>query len=291
MKTLCIGNVTYDITIPFDGYPVENTKYRVKERVECGGGPASNAAYLLGKWGIKPYFAGIIGNDEYGKQILKEFKSVNVDTTYLKVSDEYKTTSSFIINNKFTGSRTTFAYKPSDYKIEEINEKFDVILLDGQEYEVTKKLLENNKDAITIIDAGRPVDTVIDLAKMCKYVVCSKTFAEGVSGIKDDYLTMYKKLEEIFKGTIVVTLEDKGSLVKINDNIMVIPSINVIATDSTGAGDLYHGAFTYGLIQGWDLLKIVKFSNITGALSVTKVGSRNSVYELNEVLKVYDESK
>ena len=126
---------------------------------------------------------------------------------------------------------------------------------------------------------------------MCKYVVCSKTFAEGVSGIKDDYLTMYKKLEEIFKGTIVVTLEDKGSLVKINDNIMVIPSINVIATDSTGAGDLYHGAFTYGLIQGWDLLKIVKFSNITGALSVTKVGSRNSVYELNEVLKVYDESK
>jgi len=291
MKTLCIGNVTYDITIPFDGYPVENTKYRVKERVECGGGPASNAAYLLGKWGIKPYFAGIIGNDEYGKQILKEFKSVNVDTTYLKVSDEYKTTSSFIINNKFTGSRTTFAYKPSDYKIEEINEKFDVILLDGQEYEVTKKLLENNKDAITIIDAGRPVDTVIELAKMCKYVVCSKTFAEGVSGIKDDYLTMYKKLEEIFKGTIVVTLEDKGSLVKINDNIMVIPSINVIATDSTGAGDLYHGAFTYGLIQGWDLLKIVKFSNITGALSVTKVGSRNSVYELNEVLKVYDESK
>jgi len=291
MKTLCIGNVTYDITIPFDGYPVENTKYRVKERVECGGGPASNAAYLLGKWGIKPYFAGIIGNDEYGKQILKEFKSVNVDTTYLKVSDEYKTTSSFIINNKFTGSRTTFAYKPSDYKIEEINENFDVILLDGQEYEVTKKLLENNKDAITIIDAGRPVDTVIELAKMCKYVVCSKTFAEGVSGIKDDYLTMYKKLEEIFKGTIVVTLEDKGSLVKINDNIMVIPSINVIATDSTGAGDLYHGAFTYGLIQGWDLLKIVKFSNITGALSVTKVGSRNSVYELNEVLKVYDESK
>ena len=291
MKTLCIGNVTYDITIPFEGYPVENNKYRVNTRIECGGGPASNAAYLLGKWGINPYFAGIIGNDEYGKEILKEFESVKVDTTYLKVSDNYKTTSSFIINNKLNGSRTTFAYKPNDYKLDEINEKFDVILLDGQEYEVTKKLLENNKNSITIIDAGRPVETVIELAKMCKYVVCSKTFAEGVTNIKDDYVGMYKKLEELFTGIIVVTLEDKGSLVKIDGNIMVIPSINVIALDSTGAGDLYHGAFTYGIIQGWDLLKTVKFSNITGALSVTKVGSRNSVFTLDEVLKVYNESK
>jgi len=291
MKVLCIGNVTYDITIPFEGYPTENNKYRVNERIECGGGPASNAAYLLGKWGINPYFAGIIGNDEYGKEIIKEFESVNVNTKYLKVCDDYKTTSSFIINNKFTGSRTTFAYKPSNYKLDEINDNFDVILLDGQEYEITKKLLLDNKDAITIIDAGRPVETVIELAKMCKYVVCSKTFAEGVSGIKDDYVSMYKKLEEIFNGVVAVTLEDKGTLVKIDEKLEIIPSINVIAVDSTGAGDLYHGAFTYGIIQGWDLLKIVKFSNITGALSVTKVGSRNSVFELEEVLKVYNESK
>lgn len=291
MKVLCIGNVTYDITIPFEGYPVENIKYRVNEKIECGGGPASNAAFLLGKWGVNPYFAGIIGNDEYGKAIQKEFESVNVNTKYLKVSDDYKTTSSFIINNKLNGSRTTFAYKPNDYKIDDINDNFDVILLDGQEYEITKKLLENNKDAITIIDAGRPVDTVIELAKMCKYVVCSKNFAEGVTNIKDDYVKMYKKIEEIFEGTIVVTLEDKGSLVKINENITIVPSINVIALDSTGAGDLYHGAFTYGLIQGWDLLKIIKFSNIAGALSVTKIGSRNSVFELDEVLKVYNEFK
>ena len=80
MKVICIGNVTYDITIRFDGFPVENIKYRINERIECGGGPASNACYLLGKWGVNPYFAGIIGNDEYGNKIKKEFESVNVNT-------------------------------------------------------------------------------------------------------------------------------------------------------------------------------------------------------------------
>ena len=47
MKALCIGNVAYDFTMPMDDYPKENIKYRVENAVSCGGGPASNAAYLL----------------------------------------------------------------------------------------------------------------------------------------------------------------------------------------------------------------------------------------------------
>lgn len=291
MKVICIGNVTYDITIRFDGFPVENIKYRINERIECGGGPASNACYLLGKWGVNPYFAGIIGNDEYGNKIKREFDSVNVNTKYLEMKNDYNTTSSFIISNKKNGSRTTFAYKPSNFKLNNINDNFDVILIDGQEYQASFDLINNNPNAITIIDAGRSVDDVIKLAKMCKYVVCSKNFAEEVSGIKNNYQLMYEKLEQEFKGIIVVTLESEGSLVRIDGKLVVVPSIKVESTDSTGAGDLYHGAFTYGLIQGWDLLKIVKFSNIVGALSVTKVGSRFSVFPLEEVLKIYNESR
>ena len=52
MKILCIGHASYDITCPVDEYPVENTKYRLMDKVSAGGGPASNAAFLLGKWGI-----------------------------------------------------------------------------------------------------------------------------------------------------------------------------------------------------------------------------------------------
>jgi len=58
MKILCIGNVSYDITYSMDEYPVENFKYRVKDKTVGGGGPSSNAAYLLGKMGYEDLYSG-----------------------------------------------------------------------------------------------------------------------------------------------------------------------------------------------------------------------------------------
>lgn len=281
MKVICIGNVTYDITIPFNGFIKENTKYRVKEKIECGGGSASNAAFLLGKWGIKSYFAGIVGNDEFGKKIIKEFEDANVDLKYLDVRNNYDTTTSFIINNQNNGSRTIISYKPDSLKMNNIDDNFDIILVDGQEYETSYNLIKKNK-GISVIDAGRNTREIVELGKLCDYVVCSKSFAIELTGYSD-YIKMYEKLEETFKGIIVVTLEEEGSLIKIDGNIKIIPSIKVKPVDTTGAGDFYHGAFVYGLIQKWNLEEIVRFSNIVGALSTLKVGTRNSFVSLEQV--------
>ena len=73
MKVLCIGHASYDISVIVNEYPKENTKYRVDEKVECGGGPACNAAYLLGCWNVETYFQGIVGNDLYGTSMWGPF--------------------------------------------------------------------------------------------------------------------------------------------------------------------------------------------------------------------------
>ena len=278
MKVICIGNVTYDITMLVDDFPIENNKYRTKEKIENGGGSAANACYLLGKWNIKPYFAGVIGKDEFGKKIKKEFKDSNVNTKYLKASEE-KTSLSFILNNKKNASRTVVSYKNNRNKLGKIKDKFDVILLDGEEYEASLDLIDNNLGAITIIDAGRCTDKVVGLAKKCKYLVCSKNFAYSLTEI-DNYELMYEKLERIFKNIVVVTLGKEGTLVRIDGEIIVVPSINVDAVDETGAGDAFHAGFVYGLLQNWDLLKIVEFSNKAGAYATTKMGTRNSLEEV-----------
>lgn len=278
MKVICIGNVTYDITMFVDDFPTENNKYRTKEKIENGGGSAANACYLLGKWNIKPYFAGVIGKDELGKKIKKEFKDSNVNTKYLKALEE-KTSLSFILSNKKNASRTIISYKNNRNKLGKIKEKFDVILLDGEEYEASLDLINNNSDAITIIDAGRCTDKVVGLAKKCKYLVCSKNFAYSLTEI-DNYELMYEKLERIFKNIVVVTLGKEGTLVRIDGEIIVVPSINVDAVDETGAGDAFHAGFVYGLLQNWNLLKIVEFSNKAGAYATTKMGTRNSLEEV-----------
>lgn len=297
MKILCIGAAAYDITLPVIEYPRENTKNRINNIMECGGGPASNAAYLIGKWGLDVHFAGVVGNDSYGEKIEKEFKTVNVNTKYLQKDKSKPTQISYILANSTNGSRTILSYREEGTQLKDIklNFKPDYILVDGHEFETSKEIIEKYKDAVTIIDAGSAKEKTITLAKMCNYVVSSKVFAEDVTGIKINYKEpetlkqLYKKMTEIFKGIIVVTLEDKGCLYSNNEEIKIMKSIKVTPVDSTGAGDIYHGAFVYGLAKGFELEKTLKIANVAGAMSVTRLGGRNSVLTKEEMKEVINE--
>ena len=70
----------------------------------------------------------------------------------------------------------------------------------------------------------------------------------------------------------------------------MVPSIKVKALDSTGAGDIFHAAFLYSLTQNYDLEKALRFSNITGALSCLKIGSRLSIPDLEDMEKSYNDT-
>ena len=126
-----------------------------------------------------------------------------------------------------------------------------------------------------------------------KYVVCSKTFAEEFTNRKidvndrDSLIYCYEKLHEYFQNTVVITLEDKGSFTKIED-YEILPTVKVQAVDSTGAGDIFHGAFTYFIGNGYSLRDTIHYASITSAISVTRIGARFSIPELWEVLS-YDE--
>lgn len=293
MRILCVGSASYDITIPVSDFPKENTKTRVEEKYECGGGPAATAAYLLAKWNMDVSFIGTIGNDEYGRKLIKEFEQANVNLKNLFIENE-ETTSSFITINTSNGTRTILTYRPKYKEIENIDLNFkpDVILTDGQEYKLMLNLMEKYPDAVTIIDAGRYTENIVELSKKVDYVVCSKDFAEKATNIDSASLKkMYNKLKEIFNTNIIVTLESKGCLYEIDGNIKIMPAIKVDAVDSTGAGDIFHGAFTYGVANNLDLESILKISNIAAGLSVTKIGSRNSVMPLEEVMRIYDGTK
>ncbi|MEG2250658.1 MAG: PfkB family carbohydrate kinase [Bacilli bacterium] len=299
MNILCIGHAAYDITIKVPSFPTENIKYRIDNRVECGGGPASNAAYLLAKWGMKTYFAGVVGNDLYGNRIKEEFDTIGVNTKYLQLNDEQKTTSAFILANQENGSRTVFACLPSSDKMKDIELDFepDIILIDGHEPEVSKKIIEKYRNAISIIDAGRPTDEIIELCKLVDYVACSKTFAEEISGLKINYtytntiVESYNILKEKFNNNIIITLEEKGCVYSMNGAIKIMPSIKVKPIDTTGAGDIFHGTLAYCLASHFELEKSLKYSNIAGALSVLKIGGRFSIPELKEVEVKYEEFK
>ncbi len=292
MRVLCLGHATYDTTLPIKEYPIENNKYRVENKIECGGGPASNAAYLLAKWNIDTTIAAAIGKDFYGDRVEEEFQKIGVKTTYLEKTSQ-DTSSAYIIANLENGSRTIITAKtPKISKLNQnITEKFDYILVDGEHLDSAIEVLSNNKDAISILDAGTLKESTLKLGSMVTYLACSKVFAEDFAHEKfkedrSNWITIYKKLEKHFKTDVIITLESDGALIKDNNEYIVVSSIKMKALDSTGAGDIFHGALMYFIINKYSLLQAVSLANITGALSVLKIGSRNSMPELSEVLKI-----
>mgnify|MGYP000767292057 FL=1 len=125
---------------------------------------------------------------------------------------------------------------------------------------------------------------------MVTYLICSKDFAEEFTNTKIDVsnfetlVTAYETLKINFKTNIIITLDKDGSFTKIDD-YEIIPSLREEVLDSTGAGDIFHGAFAYFISNGYSLKKTIELSSITSAISVTRMGGRYSIPELSEVLE------
>lgn len=299
MTILSIGRTSYDIACPVDEYPIEGTKYLLNEKIETGGGTAANVAYLLGKWGETSYFAGVVGSDDYGTKIRKELEQAMVKTDLMENTYENGTPLSVILVNKKNGTRTRFdivsASQPQLKKYE-YNVAPDVIFTDGKEYSATINALNKFPKAVSILDAGRVDRDLLELCKYVNYIVCSKGFAEAVSGLKIDYnnsaslVQVYKKLKDRYpNNNIVITLEEMGAMYTFNGEIKIMPGIKVKVVDPSCSGDIFHGAFTYCLANNFDLEKAITYSNITAGLSVSKMGGRSSIPNLKEVINYYNQ--
>lgn len=299
MTILSIGRASYDITCPVDEYPVEGTKYLLNEKIESGGGTAANAAYLLGKWGETSFFAGVVGSDDYGSKIRKELEQATVRTDLMENSYEIGTPISVILVNKKNGTRTRFdvvgATQPQLKKYEYTIAP-DVIFSDGKEYSATINALNKFPKAISIVDAGRVDRDLLELCKYVHYIVCSKGFAEAVSGLKIDYnnsatlVQVYKKLKDRYpNNNIIVTLENMGAMYSFNGEIKIMPGIKTKVVDPSCSGDIFHGAFVYCIANNFDLEKAITYSNIAAGLSVGKMGGRPSFPNLKEVINYYNQ--
>jgi len=298
---LSIGHSAYDFTYLLEAFPTENLKYSLNNGIEtvmeCGGGPAGNAAYLMGKWGAKVFYAGVIGDDPQGKAIEAEFQSVGVDLSYLQRNIGGRTPFSVILANKENGSRTLFnrtlPYPPLQHEWDSALE-WGAILVDGMELEASLKALETYSELPSVLDAGSLDREAEILAAKVSHLVCSEVFAQQYTGQTLDTEASieraFKQLEALNDNCVVLTLGERGSVYRKEGNLTIVPAMTVNAIDTTGAGDIYHGAFTYGLAAGYDLETTIQISTIAAGLSVEKLGARVAIPAWSEVEEILIES-
>lgn len=295
IKILCIGHASYDITYTCSSFVKENSKYETKHFTECGGGPASTAAYLLSSWGIKTAFAGAVGNDYYGKRIIDQYKKAETDISLLEQC-KGKTNLSFIIANRKNGSRTLINRKDSKLKLNMNSKnlkkiKPEILLFDGHEPEASVKALESFPEAVSILDAGSLREGTRFLSEMVNYLVASEKFAlsfcktEKIT-TKEDMRKCLKALYRINKNP-VITLGEKGLCYLKDTTAIHQKAYPVKAVDTTGAGDIFHGSFAYCIFNRMNLDSSLLFSQIAAALSVTRIGGSASVPALKDVHNIF----
>jgi len=166
---LCIGQAAYDTTVFVDTFPEENSKCETHEMLECGGGPAANAAYLIALWGTRCAFAGLVGDDSHGRRIREEFQSAGANLSLLELRAGHVTPVSLIVINRQNGSRTIVNRKAQDSSLDLDTTKLGalsprVLLLDGHELQASLTALTANPEAISILDAGSWREGTAELA-------------------------------------------------------------------------------------------------------------------------------
>jgi sulfofructose kinase len=302
---LMIGLSTYDITVPMDGPIVENQKYRLKVELAGGGGPAFNAACLCATWGLHTYLRSRIGTDEHGRAMRALMEEAGVDLSEVLMRKEFHTPYSYIFTNRRNGNRTVMNFRdemetrPFPFSLE----KASIILTDGHEKQMSFDAFERFPDAIRVLDAGNFKDYTLEVARKVDYIVSSQVFAEAYAGKKvnpddpDNCREIFEAMEEINHGRVVITLGEQGLLYRAEaaeeethqkGEVRRMDAFPAQAIDTTGAGDIFHGAFVYGLAKGMDFEAILRLASMTAAISVERQGSRDSIPTPEEVRRRLD---
>ncbi|MBI3990998.1 MAG: hypothetical protein HY350_02500, partial [Candidatus Omnitrophica bacterium] len=119
------------------------------------------------------------------------------------------------------------------------------------------------------------------------YLVASEVFAHDFGG--DAPLPdIARKLLKMGPRVVVITRGKEGALCVTADDEFFTPAFSVRAVDTTGAGDVFHGGFIYGLLQEWGLKKVMEFASAVAALKCLKLGGRAGIptrQEVEEFLK------
>ena len=288
-KIACIGIAVQDRIYYVDEIPKVNGKFVANQYKEIGGGPAATAAVTAAKLGANVDFIGRIGDDEVGKTILSELNNYGVNTKLTKVYSNAKSSQSAIIVDKH-GERLIINYPSSDllYETNWLHNidfsSYDVILADvrwpqGAEYcfQEAKKL-----NIPTILDADLTPQDISPLVRLSSHAAFSEPGLLKMVNENDVKLAL-QKADTCTDGKVYVTLGDKGCLWIEGENQHWNKGFKVEVVDTTGAGDVFHGAFAFALANGYLTDKIVEFACAVAALKCTKAGGRAGIPSMKQV--------
>jgi sulfofructose kinase len=292
-----IGAYCLDYLSVVESYPSEDEKMEVNHIEIQGGGNVATALVAVGRLGGKVCYQGIIGNDENTNSILNGLKRENVDISHIIV-EEGKNPFSFIIINTKNNSRTIL-YTKSEvplFKEENIDvgviQDSKVLLLDfyHEEASLAASRVAHGKNIPVVIDAESIKPLSSEIMKNATHIVASKSFALEFTGRSSNSVMeeVLKRLsEKVSCPFVCITLGEQGAigLESQTGRTYFQEAFPVEVVDTTGAGDVFHGAFSFFLSRDYSMDAILRYASGCAALACREIGGRKGIPTMNELME------
>jgi len=283
---LGLGCAAVDEILYVEQYPRADAKIRVLRRERHCGGLTATALVAASRLGAKCAFAGTLGFDEGSEFVLDTLRRERVDVRHVVRRPDSGAVRSVIIVDERLGTRNVFAslegVRGADAKLpsREIIESSRVLLIDHF------GIAGNIRAARIARGAGVPIVSDLEngeaprfaeLLALVDHPIFSRRMAEELSGEEGPRRAAAKLAGEA-RAVVVITCGNRGAwFVAHGQKPKHLPAFAVKAVDTTGCGDVFHGAYAAALARGAKIEEGIRFASAAAALKATQHGGQAGI--------------
>lgn len=285
-----LGCVCWDLVGTIEEYPAEDEKAAIQRFVQMGGGRSGTAAAAVAALGGSVAIFGRVGDDEFGENIRAEFGEQGVATDGLEVMPGESSQFAFCAAQPATGTRAIFYKHGSMAKMGAEDVDPDALtdcgclVLDTHHMaaSIAGAKLAREKGIPVVLDAERVQPGLEELLAAADYPALPAALVAALGEGNEE--TGRAQIMAKGPAALVVTRGADGADVytaagEFHQPAFAVPQV----FDTTGAGDVFHGAYGYCLALGMELAEAVAHASATAALSTIALGGRGYLPAMPEV--------
>ncbi len=263
----------------------------VEDHVVQGGGMAATAAVTMARLGASVELWTRVGDGTPGRFIIEQLEAEGVDTSQVKVCPGGRSPACAVLVDRRDGERR-FIFFPGR-GLDPATDHLDLARLDEAkavlvdccwpEAQVLAARRARELGVPVCGDIERLNSELLELVRLIDYPIYSLECARawGRTGSVEGDL---RAVAELGGRVAMITLGDQGCIWLEEGQVHRLPAFEVDVVDTTGCGDVFHGAFTFGLAQGWPVERIARFASATAALKCRALGGRAGIPSYDEVV-------
>jgi sulfofructose kinase len=280
-----IGLNATDTLILVPHFPAYAGKVAFDREILSPGGQVASALVTCARLGLRTKYIGTVGDDERGRVQLASLRESGINLDHVEVRENCPNQTAYIIIDQSTGERTVLWKRDDCLRLtaESVTEEKIVsarlLHIDAHDTAAVTRAAEiarRNGIPVTL-----DVDTIYHgferVLPHVDYLITSSDFPTQWTNESDPFRALELIQEEYKMRVAAMTLGSYGALARFENRFVYSPAFVVHCVDTTGAGDVFHGAFCYAVIENMPLPDALEFSNAMAAMNCMALGARGGI--------------